>query len=154
MTAHVADFGIARMISGSDSAETGSTSTLGVKGSMGYIAPEYGTGGQASTKGDVYSYGIMLLQMITGKSPTDDEFRGELNLPNWVQMLFPERAQEIVDRMVLRSTTKYELSQCVEPFIRIGLECSKLSPYERPTARDVARTLEAIKSRITFSIET
>ncbi|KAH9297489.1 hypothetical protein KI387_029171, partial [Taxus chinensis] len=121
MTAHVADFGIARMIYGSDSAETGSTSTLAVKGSMGYIAPEYGIGGEPSTKGDVYSYGIMLLQMITGrKSPADDEFGGELNLPNWVQKLFPERTEEIVDKnMVLTSTSDYELSQGVEPFIRI-----------------------------------
>ncbi|XP_058082333.1 probable LRR receptor-like serine/threonine-protein kinase At3g47570 [Magnolia sinica] len=66
MVAHVSDFGIARFLCNS----TNKTNSIAVKGSIGYVAPEYGMGGNVSTAGDVYSYGILLLEMFTGKRPT------------------------------------------------------------------------------------
>ena len=51
---------------------------------------EYGMGSKASTCGDVYSYGILLLEMFTGKMPTDDMFQDGLNLHNYVKMALPE----------------------------------------------------------------
>ncbi|KAK3164898.1 hypothetical protein QOZ80_1AG0026220 [Eleusine coracana subsp. coracana] len=75
-SACVGDFGISRILPKSASiALKNSNSTLGVRGSIGYIAPEYGEGSSISTLGDVYSLGILLLEMFTGRSPTDDMFR-------------------------------------------------------------------------------
>ena len=47
-------------------------------------------GGEASTKGDVYSYGVFLLEMFLGKRPTDEMFKDNLNLNNFVKMALPE----------------------------------------------------------------
>ncbi|KAM4119429.1 hypothetical protein ACJW30_03G058500 [Castanea mollissima] len=81
MTAHVGDFGLARFFFSHDSVQNES-STIGLKGSIGYIALEYGLGGKASTSGDVYSFGILLLEMIIAKKPTDRMFQEGLSLNN------------------------------------------------------------------------
>ncbi|KAH9317962.1 hypothetical protein KI387_019731, partial [Taxus chinensis] len=82
MTALVTDFGISRLTSSTNSMDSLST-TFSLRGSIGYIAPEYGFGGRVSIEGDVYSYGVLLLEMVTRKKPTDAMFVGDLNMRNW-----------------------------------------------------------------------
>ncbi|KAI9192637.1 hypothetical protein LWI28_025814 [Acer negundo] len=69
MVAHASDFGISKILAENKNATH--TKTLGT---LGYIAPEYGSEGKVSTRGDVYSYGIMLLEIFTAKKPTDEMF--------------------------------------------------------------------------------
>ncbi|EYU37371.1 hypothetical protein MIMGU_mgv1a021333mg, partial [Erythranthe guttata] len=80
MVAHVSDFGIAKLLGEGES--TMHTNTLAT---MGYIAPEYGLEGLVSTRCDVYSYGVMVMETFTRKKPSDDMFDGDLTLKNWVQ---------------------------------------------------------------------
>ncbi|MED6117080.1 hypothetical protein PIB30_106573, partial [Stylosanthes scabra] len=75
MVAHLGDFGLARLIHDATShSSSNQASSSTIKGTIGYILPEYGAGGSASIVGDMYSYGILLLEMITGKKPTDSMY--------------------------------------------------------------------------------
>ena len=58
-------------------------------------------GGEASTKGDVYSYGFLVLEMFIGRMPTNDRFKNDLNLHNFVKMALPKRLAQVVDPMLL-----------------------------------------------------
>ncbi|XP_050249288.1 putative receptor-like protein kinase At3g47110 [Quercus robur] len=101
MVAHVSDFGLARLLPIANDSSEKETSTIGIKGSIGYIAPEYGMGGEASIEADVYSYGILLLEIFLGKRPTDDMFKDGLNLHNFAKMALPEKLVQIVDPILL-----------------------------------------------------
>ncbi|XP_078149271.1 receptor kinase-like protein Xa21 [Carex rostrata] len=139
MTAHVGDFGLARFLVQPDSMSSLSTgSTAGLRGSIGYIPPEYGMGGQASVEGDSYSYGILVLEMFTGVSPTDERFRDGLSLHMHVEMAFSDRVTEIIDQKLFavndgeyNANVTENVHDCLVSVIRCGLLCSKLSPKER-----------------------
>ncbi|KAK9158858.1 hypothetical protein Scep_005432 [Stephania cephalantha] len=143
MTAHVADFGLARMLHG-DSTDRHRSSTLGLKGSIGYIAPEYGYGGGVTTKGDVYSYGILLLEMFTGKKPTNKMFKEGLNLQKWVVSTLPDRLVEILDSDLVKD---YEIwsGETFLGVLKLGLSCAAEVPEERPSMRDVSAIIRKTK---------
>ncbi|XP_015579058.2 putative receptor-like protein kinase At3g47110 [Ricinus communis] len=101
MVAHVADFGLARFVS-QHSSGNGSW-TIGLKGSIGYIAPEYGLGGSASTSGDVYSFGILLLELFIAKKPTNEMFQEGLNLNNFATKVNENHVTEIADPRLFRN---------------------------------------------------
>ncbi|XVF83059.1 hypothetical protein PTKIN_Ptkin16aG0102000 [Pterospermum kingtungense] len=77
------------------------TSTSMLKGTISYVAPEYGMDETVSQEGDIYSYGIFLLEMITGKRPTDYLFYDGLSRHNFCKMALPERLMEILDFRLL-----------------------------------------------------
>eukprot|EP01018_Ginkgo_biloba_P027715 Gb_00104 [translate_table: standard] len=154
MTARVTDFGVSRLIRGDDM--NSFTSTLVVRGSIGYIAPEYGLGARISTKGDVYSYGILLLEMLTRKRPTSDTFVEGLNLPKWVSISLPDRMIEMVDNSLLRDDGMEEsrrVNQCLVQLFRLGLICARESPEERPSMIQVLGVLERIRESIVGTAE-
>ncbi|KAH9668949.1 putative receptor-like protein kinase [Citrus sinensis] len=117
MVAHVGDFGLAKFLSSHqlDTASKIASSSIGIKGTVGYVAP-----------GDVYSFGILLLEMFTGRRPTDSAFTEGLTLHEFATMALPEKVIEIVDPSLLW---------------RIGVLCSMESPFERMEMRDVVAKL-------------
>uniref|UniRef100_A0ACD6AGT8 Uncharacterized protein n=1 Tax=Avena sativa TaxID=4498 RepID=A0ACD6AGT8_AVESA len=160
MGACVGDFGLAKFLQTYTSSEThNSTSLVGPRGSVGYIAPEYGFGSKISVKADVYSYGIIILEMLTGKRPTDDMFKDGLSLFKFVEESFPQNIGDILDPRIVPTYGDEEvgstLSQenhplagtmsCIIELIKIGLLCAAEAPKDRPEMQDVYNKVIAIK---------
>ncbi|KAJ9160278.1 hypothetical protein P3X46_025692 [Hevea brasiliensis] len=98
MTAHVGDFGLARLLSKTTyTSSQGQTSSIGIKGTIGYMPPEYGIGSEATKDGDVYSFGIILLEIFTGRRPTDEVLTDGLNLHNFVRSKLPGQVMQVLD---------------------------------------------------------
>ncbi|XAR68921.1 Non-specific serine/threonine protein kinase [Bertholletia excelsa] len=145
MTAHVADFGLARI--GIDtSSKNPVSSTLGLKGSIGYIAPEYGVGGEVSTKGDVYSFGILMLEMFTGKRPTDEMFTEEMDLQRWVSTGLPHCLADLAGHELLGKEGDSISADCLVGILKIGLKCAVKPPDVRPTMREVSMMIEDVRA--------
>ncbi|CAL5053477.1 unnamed protein product [Urochloa decumbens] len=160
MGARLADFGLAKFLHNfSHSCNNSSTSLLGPRGSIGYIAPEYGFGSKLSTEGDVYSYGIIILEMLTGKRPTDEMFTDGLNLHKFVEKAFPQKITEVLDPCIIPSSedghvfnnfdhgsnTTDSVESCIEHLVKLGLLCSMEIPKDRPTMQDVYAEVITIK---------
>ncbi|KAH9326833.1 hypothetical protein KI387_007011, partial [Taxus chinensis] len=147
MTPYITDFGISKLMFGNSMDSLTSTNLL--KGSTGYIPPEYGMGGRISTKGDVYSYGILLFQLVTRRRPIDDMFVEGVNLQNWVGMNFPNKIIEVVDNDLLRDCNDSEITMvlaCLAQFIQVGLVCTRELPQQRPDMKEIVERLEKIRS--------
>ncbi|XP_050287492.1 probable LRR receptor-like serine/threonine-protein kinase At3g47570 isoform X2 [Quercus robur] len=141
MVAHVGDFGIAKILA--ENKDATQTRTIGT---IGYIAPEYGSEGRVSTKCDIYSYGIILLEMITRKKPTDEMFVGDLGMRQWIASL-PDR-MEVVDDGLLSIEAGRDVTvmqTILLSILELGLRCSEELPDERPEIKDVVAKVNKIK---------
>ncbi|PHU16772.1 hypothetical protein BC332_12467 [Capsicum chinense] len=144
MVAHVGDFGISKILAVSKS--IAHTETLGT---LGYIAPEYGLEGIVSTSGDVYSYGIMLMEVFTKRRPTDEEICNEnLDLMKWITQSFSGTMLEVVDAYLIpeeeQITSKSEI--CIASMVELALDCTLEIPESRITMKDVVKRLNKIKN--------
>ncbi|GMJ16023.1 BRI1 like [Hibiscus trionum] len=126
--ARVSDFGMARLVNALDTHLSVST----LAGTPGYVPPEYYQSFRCTTKGDVYSYGVILLELLSGKRPIDpSEFGDDNNLVGWAKQLHREkRIDEILDpELMLKESGESELYH----YLRIAFECLDDRPFRRPT---------------------
>ncbi|CAL5428634.1 unnamed protein product [Camellia sinensis] len=160
LCAHVSDFGLVKIFSATNGISIHQqSSSIGIRGTIGYVAPEYGMGVEVSMQGDMYSYGVLLLEMFTGKRPTNNRFTGNVNLHSYVQMCLPEQVMQIVDpqiilekeeepsRSIQSSTTNIsKLEACLVSVCQIGVSCSAEMPSERMSVKDVVKELHKIRN--------
>ncbi|KAM3306800.1 hypothetical protein P3S67_013671 [Capsicum chacoense] len=143
MVAHLSDFGISKLL-GEDQGDL-YTKTLAT---LGYIAPEYGLEGLVSSKCDVYSYGVMLLETFTRRKP--NEFEGDLSLKKWVSYSLPDAVMDVVDANLVTTTGKGLQKQLdvVESIMKVALDCCVESPARRTNIKDVVGMLQKIKIQL------
>ncbi|XP_022880112.1 G-type lectin S-receptor-like serine/threonine-protein kinase At4g27290 [Olea europaea var. sylvestris] len=126
----ISDFGMARIFEGNESGET----TKRIVGTYGYMAPEYAYYGLFSIKSDVFSFGILILEVISGKKNRGFNHPQNQNLIGYAWRLWTEgRPLELIDPLLEDSANRPEMLRC----IHIGLLCVQQSPEDRPTMSSV-----------------
>ncbi|XVF83126.1 hypothetical protein PTKIN_Ptkin16aG0108200 [Pterospermum kingtungense] len=165
MVGHVGDFGLAKLLTSDKQNNTSSlSSSFGFRGTIGYAPPEYGLGSTVTTYGDVYSYGILLLEMFSGRRPTNEMFKENLNLHKFVKAALPNRVTEITDPILLQEIFRGEtmvknifnesnqkdnrLLWGLNSIFEIGIACSYESPTERMNIANVVAQLCSIKEKL------
>ncbi|XP_057427610.1 MDIS1-interacting receptor like kinase 1-like [Lotus japonicus] len=139
LEARIADFGLAKMMIRKN--ETVSM----IAGSYGYIAPEYGYSLKVDEKIDIYSYGVVLLELLTGKHPLDQEFVESIDIVGWIRSKIDNKSPEkALDPSVGNCKLVQEEMLLV---LRIALLCTAKLPKDRPSMRDVIMMLGEAKPR-------
>ncbi|XP_018484119.1 cysteine-rich receptor-like protein kinase 29 isoform X2 [Raphanus sativus] len=133
----IADFGLAKLF------DTGQTMTQRftnrIAGTYGYMAPEYAMYGQFSVKTDVFSFGVLVIEIITGKRNNSGGSEEEENILVWVWRSWREDTLQSVIDPSLTTGSRNEILRC----IHIGLLCVQESAATRPTMVSVALMLNS-----------
>ncbi|GLJ30457.1 hypothetical protein SUGI_0602940 [Cryptomeria japonica] len=132
--AHIADFGLARNLD-----KVGQEDVMSVfAGSYGYMAPEYAYTLKVNEKCDIYSFGVVLLELVTGKKPNAAEFGDGLDIVRWIrnQIHSTDGVQSVLDSRVAEHYTEEMMST-----LKVALLCTSTLPINRPSMREVVKML-------------
>ncbi|XP_075511243.1 proline-rich receptor-like protein kinase PERK15 [Primulina tabacum] len=135
--AKVADFGLAKL-----SSDTNTHVSTRIMGTFGYLAPEYASTGKLTEKSDVYSYGIMLLELITGRRPIDLSSDDD-SLVDWARPILIQAAEggsyeELVDPRLENNYDHHVMLRMVAS----AAACIRHSARRRPKMSQIVRALE------------
>nr|BAC99050.1 brassinosteroid receptor [Pisum sativum] len=140
LEARVSDFGMARLMSAMDTHLSVST----LAGTPGYVPPEYYQSFRCSTKGDVYSYGVVLLELLTGKRPTDSADFGDNNLVGWVKQHAKLKISDVFDKELMKEDPNLEIE--LLQHLKVACACLDDRPWRRPTMIQVMAKFKEIQA--------
>ncbi|XP_031103031.1 probable leucine-rich repeat receptor-like protein kinase At5g49770 isoform X1 [Ipomoea triloba] len=137
LNAKVADFGLSKLLG---DAGKGHVSTQ-VKGTLGYLDPEYYMTQQLTDRSDVYSFGVVLLELITARPPIE---RGKHIVRVVSEAMDDQKDSSKLDQVVDRILTPHRDPDGLQKFINLGMSCVQESAAERPSMGEVVREIENI----------
>ncbi|XP_062216302.1 probable receptor-like serine/threonine-protein kinase At4g34500 [Phragmites australis] len=131
----VSDFGMAKVL-GSGSSYV----TTRVMGTFGYVAPEYASTGMLNESSDIYSFGVLMMELITGRSPVDyNRPAGEVNLVEWFKgMVGSRRVEDLVDPRIEAPPPPRALNKV----LLVCLRCIDSDAHKRPKMGQIVHMLE------------
>ncbi|XP_071728547.1 uncharacterized protein [Rutidosis leptorrhynchoides] len=143
---HISDFGIAKLLDQSSSTLMSGT----LRGTIGYIAPENAFTSTKSTESDVYSYGVVLLELMTRKQAVDPSFEEGLDIVRWMRSVWSETVELelVVDPGLYDDLYDSFVREQVTQVLQLALRCTQTEPSKRPSMRDVVKELEDVYARI------
>ncbi|PQQ13161.1 hypothetical protein Pyn_19921 [Prunus yedoensis var. nudiflora] len=139
--ARVSDFGLAKL-----ALDANTHISTRVMGTFGYVAPEYASSGKLTEKSDVYSYGVVLLELITGRKPVDtSQPLGDESLVEWARPLLSyaldnEEFEDVVDPRLGKNYVESEMFRMIE----IAAACVRHSSAKRPRMGQVVRAFDSL----------
>ncbi|CAN8267524.1 unnamed protein product [Cochlearia groenlandica] len=147
LSAHLSDFGLARILD--QESFLSQLSSAGVRGTIGYVAPEYGMGGKISIHGDVYSFGILLLEIFSGKRPTDELFEGNFTIQRYIKSTLLGKVVDAADESMIHKGLRigFPIVECLRLVFEVGLRCCEESPTNRLAISEAVKQLISIKER-------
>ncbi|KAK7290568.1 hypothetical protein RIF29_05084 [Crotalaria pallida] len=141
LNAYLSDFGLARLLEVSET-----HATTDVAGTFGYVAPEYATTCRVSDKADVYSYGVVLLELMSGRKsldPSFSEYKNGFNIVPWAELLMTEgRCSELFSSALWEAGPKEKLMG----LLKLALTCTVETLSIRPSMKQVLEKLKQLKS--------
>lgn len=106
---------------------------------------EYGLGTEVSTRGDIYSFGILLLEILTAKRPTHNMFEKDFNLHNYATAALSDCVMDIIDpELAIEDVAA--IKECLISMVKLGVACSVESPQDRINISQVINELKRIKN--------
>ncbi|ONK81021.1 uncharacterized protein A4U43_C01F24380 [Asparagus officinalis] len=154
-TPKVSDFGLARTALG----EGNDHISTRVMGTFGYVAPEYAMTGHLLVKSDVYSYGVVLLELLTGRKPIDmSQPPGQENLVNWARPLLESDNTDGLEKMIDPSLSSSTSVETIAKVTAIASMCVQPEVSHRPFMGEVVQALRLVcnesgEHRRSFSLD-
>ncbi|XP_019157220.1 PREDICTED: wall-associated receptor kinase 2-like [Ipomoea nil] len=132
----VSDFGLSKSVPVD---KTHLTTTVG--GTFGYLDPEYFRSGQLNDKSDVYGFGVVLAELLTGRKVIPTDKNDECLVSRFVSLTKQDRAFEILDKQIVEEGEEEEIMAVV----KIARKCLKWSSRKRPGMKEVAAELDRLR---------
>eukprot|EP01018_Ginkgo_biloba_P013202 Gb_00780 [translate_table: standard] len=146
---HIADFCLAKPIH--SAADKDLNSWYAVVGTLGYIAPENGYSTRVDEKSDVYSYGVVLLELLTRKKAVDSRFEEGEEIVSWVKRRLEEHRRNPLDFMdeEMWDWTEKERDEALK-LLKLAMICIRAKPESRPSMKAIVDELKEFKSSSSY----
>ncbi|TVU05676.1 hypothetical protein EJB05_48849 [Eragrostis curvula] len=143
MVAHISDFGIAKLMDQSTSAPQ----TTGIVGTIGYMAPELAFSTRSCIQSDVYSYGVVVLELLTRKMAVDPSFPNNLDIVSWVSFMLngTDQIESVCDPDLMEEVFGTVEMEEVRKVLSVAIRCAAKEASQRPSMVDVVKELTDLR---------
>ncbi|RLN03303.1 receptor-like protein kinase isoform X1 [Panicum miliaceum] len=142
MVPHISDFGIAKLMD-----QPSAPQTTGIVGTVGYMAPELAFSTKSSMESDVYSYGVVLLELLTRKTAVDTSFPDNTDIVGWVSSALngTDKIEAVFDPALMEEVYGTVEMDEVRKVLSLALRCAAREPNQRPSMAAVVKELTDVR---------